>query len=129
MMKETILYIYPEKSTFIQKDINFLSRRYDVVTPGHDWKVKRETPLNFLRQLVFLCRHMRSARAVFVMFGGYWSFLPALLGKITGTACLYNPGRNRLCLLPFARVREPEETCDENIYKVVFSALQGTASG
>jgi glycosyltransferase involved in cell wall biosynthesis len=85
MMKETILYIYPENSTFIQKDIDFLSRRYVVVTPGHDWKVKSETPLNFIRQLVFLCRHMRSAQAVFVMFGGYWSFLPALFGKITGT--------------------------------------------
>ena len=110
MMKETILYIYPEKSTFIQKDINFLSRRYDVVTPGHDWKVKRETPLNFLKQMVFLCKHLRSAKAVFVMFGGYWSFLPALFGKITGTPVYIIPGGTDCVSFPslgYGSLRKP----------------------
>lgn len=103
MMKGTILYIYPEFSTFIQKDIGFLSRRYNVLTPGHDWKVKRATPLNFLKQLVFLSRHMRKASAVFVMFGGYWSFLPALMGKITATPVYIIPGGTDCVSFPSLR--------------------------
>lgn len=109
-MKETILYIYPETSTFIQKDISFLSRRYNVVTSGHNWKVKLETPLNFLKQLVFLCKHIRNAKAVFVMFGGYWSFLPALLGKFTGTRVYIIPGGTDCVSFPslgYGSLRKP----------------------
>lgn len=109
-MKETILYIYPEQSTFIQKDISFLSRRYKVVTPGHNWKIKRETPLNFVKQLLFLSKHLRKARAVFVMFGGYWSFLPALLGKFTGTPVYIIPGGTDCVSFPtlgYGSLRKP----------------------
>ena len=91
-MKEKIIYIHPQKSSFTEKDINILSGSYSVVTPGHNWSVKRMTPLNFLRQFCFLARHLHAARAVFVMFGGYWSFLPALLGKITRTPVYIIPG-------------------------------------
>jgi glycosyltransferase involved in cell wall biosynthesis len=102
-MKEKILYIYPEKSSFIQKDIKFLSGKYEIITPGHDWKNKNSTPLNFLKQFFFLCRYFPSSKAVFVMFGGYWSFLPALFGKIArkpvyiipgGTDCVSFPSLN-----------------------------------
>lgn len=102
-MKEKILYIYPEKSSFILKDIKFLSRNYELITPGHDWKNKYSTPLNFLKQFVFLCLYFPTSKAVFVMFGGYWSFLPALFGKIFrkpvyiipgGTDCVSFPSLN-----------------------------------
>ena len=83
-MKKTILYIYPAYSTFIEKDIRFLSKRYVVKTPQHDWKNKSLVPLNFVRQLLFLLRNLPSCKAIIVMFGGYWSFLPALLGKVFG---------------------------------------------
>ena len=110
MMKETLLYIYPEYSTFIQKDISFLSGKYNVITPGHDWKVKGETPLNFVKQMVFLFRHMRNAKAVFVMFGGYWSFLPALLGKITAKPVYIIPGGTDCVSFPslgYGSLRKP----------------------
>lgn len=103
MMKEKILYIFPEYSAFIAKDVDFLSRRYKVVTPSHNWTRKLETPLNFIRQFVFLSRHLKDSKAVFVMFGGYWSLLPALAGRISekpvyiipgGTDCVSFPSLN-----------------------------------
>ncbi|MCB0801406.1 MAG: hypothetical protein KDB91_12960, partial [Bacteroidales bacterium] len=109
-MREKILYIYPDCSTFIQKDIAFLSRKYEVVTPGHTWSNKNRTPLNFFIQLLFLSRHMLSCRAVFVMFGGYWSFLPALFGKITGKSVYIIPGGTDCVSFPslnYGSLRKP----------------------
>ncbi len=109
-MKEKILYIYPEPSTFIQKDITFLSRKFEVIVPGHAWKSKPETPLNFLKQFVFLSRHLQGSKAVFVMFGGYWSFLPALAGKITGKPVYIIPGGTDCVSFPsmkYGSLRKP----------------------
>jgi glycosyltransferase involved in cell wall biosynthesis len=109
-MREKILYISPDSSTFIQKDITFLSGRYEVVTPSHDWKTKSETPLNFLKQFVFLCRHLGGSRAVFVMFGGYWSFLPALMGKLFRIPVYIIPGGTDCVSFPslkYGSLRKP----------------------
>lgn len=109
-MKERILYIFPENSAFIRKDIAFLSRRYDVITPSHNWKAKGVTPLNFLKQFAFLCRHLGRSRAVFVMFGGYWSFLPALLGKILRIPVYIIPGGTDCVSFPslkYGSLRKP----------------------
>ncbi|MDX9772344.1 MAG: glycosyltransferase family 4 protein [Bacteroidales bacterium] len=109
-MKEKILYIYPEDSAFIRKDISFLSERYRVVTPGHDWKRKSMTPINFLKQLLFLFRHLHGTRALFIMFGGYWSLLPALLGRITGTPVYIIPGGTDCVSFPslnYGSLRKP----------------------
>lgn len=109
-MKKRILYIYPESSTFIRKDIGFLSRHYRVITPGHDWKNKSLTPLNFLKQFLFLCRNLPGSKAVFVMFGGYWSFLPALAGKITRIHVYIIPGGTDCVSFPsmgYGSLRKP----------------------
>lgn len=107
---QKVLYLYPEKSSFILKDTGFLSRHYRVITPGHDWKKKSRTPLNFLKQLLFLSRHLPGSKAVFVMFGGYWSFLPALAGKITGIPVYIIPGGTDCVSFPslgYGSLRKP----------------------
>ncbi len=109
-MKEKILYISPEPSAFVRKDITFLSGRYEVIVPGHTWSSKPETPLNFLRQLVFLARHLQHAKAILVMFGGYWSFLPSLAGKITGKPVYIIPGGTDCVSFPsnkYGSLRKP----------------------
>ena len=109
-MDGKILYIYPERSAFIEKDLAFLSRSYTVVTPAHDWKSKVMTPLNFLKQLVFLFRNLSGTRAVFVMFGGYWSLLPALAGKISSTPVYIIPGGTDCVSFPslgYGSLRKP----------------------
>lgn len=102
-MKEKIVYIYPEYSSFIEKDINFLSKKYEVIVPNHTWKAKTETPINFLKQSLFLIRNLNRCVAVFVMFGGYWSFLPALFGKITGKPVYIIPGGTDCVSFPLYR--------------------------
>jgi len=107
---EKILYIYPEDSTFTGKDIRFLSKRFEVRTPAHNWRSKAATPLNFFRQFLFLSRHLRGAVAVFVMFGGYWSLLPALAGKITGLPVYIIPGGTDCVSFPslnYGSLRKP----------------------
>ncbi|HCM60110.1 MAG TPA: hypothetical protein DIS74_07025 [Bacteroidales bacterium] len=109
-MNGKILYIYPERSAFIEKDLTFLSRSYTVVTPCHDWKSKGMTPLNFLKQLIFLYRNLRGTRAIFVMFGGYWSLLPAIAGKITRTPVYIIPGGTDCVSFPslsYGSLRKP----------------------
>lgn len=109
-MKDKILYIYPEYSAFIKKDIGFLSLNYRVVTPSHGWTNKWETPLNFIRQFIFLSRHLKGSLAVFVMFGGYWSFLPALAGKISSIPIYIIPGGTDCVSFPslkYGSLRKP----------------------
>lgn len=102
-MNETLIYIYPSRSSFIDKDISFLSNTYNVISPSHTWNNKKWTPLRFIQQFVFLVRYLPRSKAIIVMFGGYWSFLPALLGKLFrrsvfiilgGTDCVSFPSLN-----------------------------------
>ncbi len=81
-MKERLIYISPGETSFTRKDIDFLSKRYHVETTHQPWSDNSKIFLNFWRQFIFLLKMMPESAAVFVMFGGYWSFLPALLGKM-----------------------------------------------
>jgi len=109
-MRGKILYIYPEDSTFTGKDIRFLSKRFEVRTPAHNWRSKVATPLNFFRQFLFLSRHLKGSVVVFVMFGGYWSLLPALAGKVTGIPIYIIPGGTDCVSFPslnYGSLRKP----------------------
>jgi glycosyltransferase involved in cell wall biosynthesis len=81
-MKERLLYISPDETSFTRKDIDFLSKRYEVLKIQQKWSIKGRIIFNFLRQFFFLLRVMPKSAATIVMFGGYWAFLPALLGKV-----------------------------------------------
>lgn len=109
-MKQKIIYIYPENAEFIRKDIRFLEKHYKVVTPAFDWSRKSRTPLNFMKQFAFLCRHLRGSLAIFIMFGGYWSLLPALAGRITRTPVYIIPGGTDCVSFPslgYGSLRKP----------------------
>lgn len=82
--KHKVYYIYPAFSTFVAKDIAILEERYQVITPGFSWDSKWLLPVNLIRQFFFLLVNQFRVTCGFVMFGGYWSFLPALMGKLTG---------------------------------------------
>ncbi|MBK9254203.1 MAG: glycosyltransferase family 4 protein [Saprospiraceae bacterium] len=102
-MKQIIIYIYPSLSTFIVKDIELLSKEFFVISPNHNWSIKLFTPLRFFQQLFFLIKHTPSCLNIFVMFGGYWSILPVLVGRfynkpvyiiLGGTDCVSFPSIN-----------------------------------
>ncbi len=82
--KNTILYIAPSLSSFIKSDIALLSSRYPVFVNTYAWNKKYWVPFYLLHQIFFLLKHIRSTRKIFVSFGGYWSFFPALAGRLAG---------------------------------------------
>ncbi len=98
--KNKILYIAPSLSSFVKSDIALLSKRYPVVVNTYAWHKKWMAPFYLLHQFFFLLINIRSTKRIFVSFGGYWSFLPALMGKparvevyviLNGTDCAAIP--------------------------------------
>jgi glycosyltransferase involved in cell wall biosynthesis len=79
-----LIYLYPDTAAFIRKDVEILSRHFEVLSFELNWKKNSQIPINLLKQAIFLLRHLKRSEAVFVMFGGYWSLFPSLLGKLFG---------------------------------------------
>lgn len=81
--KNKILYIAPSLSSFVKNDIAVLSKHFHVVTNTYAWNKKYLTPFYLLHQIYFLLKNISSTKKIIVSFGGYWSFFPALAGKVT----------------------------------------------
>lgn len=82
MDKPTVVYVAPKSSTFVLKDLCHLSLKYDL---RHQVFISEGGFAHFgslIRQLGFLIFVIPKSSAIFVMFGGYHSFLPALFGRI-----------------------------------------------
>ncbi|TNE71900.1 glycosyltransferase [bacterium] len=81
-MKHSIAFFYPHRSSFVNKDIQIFEKFGTVFTPEFPWLKKAYLPINLLRQLFFLIQHRNQLDAIMIMFGGYWSFFPTLIGKV-----------------------------------------------
>ncbi len=81
--KNKILYVTPSLSSFVKSDIALLSKQFPVLVNTYNWNKKWLTPAYLVHQVFFLLKHIQTTRRIFVSFGGYWSFLPALMGKVT----------------------------------------------
>jgi glycosyltransferase involved in cell wall biosynthesis len=110
MRRRRIIYIAPNMSSFVRKDITFLSETSSVLAPEYDWTNKFLVPISLLRQLFFLLWQVPRSKVTFVMFGGYWSLLPALVGRLLrkpvyiiagGTDCVSFPS------LGYGSLRKP----------------------
>lgn len=81
--KPTLTYFYPHASTFILRDINLLSKDYQVQPYEFSVRTKWKVPFEFLKQLFFLI--FKAKGSFFVChFAGYASLLPVLFGRIIG---------------------------------------------
>jgi glycosyltransferase involved in cell wall biosynthesis len=80
--KNKILYIAPSLSSFVRNDVAVLSKYFHVVTNTYAWNKKYLTPFYLLHQIYFLLKNIRSTKKIIVSFAGYWSFFPALAGKL-----------------------------------------------
>lgn len=83
-MKKGLLFVYPHPATFINLDIKILSEDFEVETNTYNWRNKNLTPLFLIKQFFYLLFNTYRFQVIVVSFGGYWSFLPALFGKIFG---------------------------------------------
>lgn len=85
--KPYIIYEYPDKASFVKKDIELLSERYEVLSQENSWRKKTLTPFLMIRQVMFYLKFIRRVKAVFVMFGGYWALVPTLISRIFNKPC------------------------------------------
>lgn len=78
-----IVYIYPKKWTFIEKDLVLLSKKHTVVSAGFEVKNKALLPFYFIKQFFFLLHYIFKADRIVCHFAGFSSLLPAIFAKLT----------------------------------------------
>jgi len=83
-MKDQLIYVYPRDSTFVQKDKELLSQVFLVKSPPTGWHSTTKIPWLFLQHVAFFFKNARKSKAIIVMFGGYWSIIPAICSHLTG---------------------------------------------
>ncbi|MBL7965023.1 MAG: glycosyltransferase family 4 protein [Flavobacteriales bacterium] len=80
-MTRRILYIYPKRSAFIDRDLALLAQGYRIddheLFKGPPWLL----PWWLLMQFLFLIRHTSWKKDVICHFAGYHSVLPSLFSK------------------------------------------------
>jgi glycosyltransferase involved in cell wall biosynthesis len=86
-LKKALIF-YVVRSTFVKKDIEILSARFSVSEFDFFSAKKTGFFLIFLKQFLFLLKHIWGADLIVVEFASYQSFLPALFGKLFGKPCL-----------------------------------------
>ena len=80
--KKQLLFVAPYFTSFISKDIDILESKYKVVKNVLNWRNKKFAPILLLYQTLILLIKLWQVKVVVVEFGGYWSLMPSLLGKI-----------------------------------------------
>lgn len=114
MKKPKLIYIYPSRSSFINSDIEFLSKHFEVKIQNLQWQNPKKLLLNWTFQKLFLLKNIWNAKAIVISFAGYFSLIPIVFGSISGkktvlilngTDCVsfpkYNYGSLRKPLLRF----------------------------
>jgi len=105
-MKRNIIYIHVGLSSFVKKDIEILKGAYDLKLFYFNLSSKKNLPLSFLRQLIFLIKTVFYSNTIVIQFAGYQSFLPVIFSKITkkkviiilgGTDCVGFPSIHYGC--------------------------------
>lgn len=76
-----VIFVYPEKASFINLDIRILSEKYKVIENTYNWKNKIAIPFTLIKQFFFLLKNIKSCEHIIISFGGHWSLLPVLMGK------------------------------------------------
>ena len=94
--RPTLLYCFPKRSTFIDRDISLLGQRYRVVqhelVTGPSWQL----PFRLLHQFAWLIRHKAWRHSTICHFSGYHAVLPTLLSHrcfiiLAGSDCASIP--------------------------------------
>lgn len=92
MKGELICYHTPSLSSFVRKDIAILEKHFVVKVFIFKAIPKWKIFLQLIRQKLFILKNVHRCKYQIVQFGGYHSFLPALLGKIFNQKCIIVAG-------------------------------------
>lgn len=104
MKKERLLYISSGSPTFVVKDVLMLSEKYEVKHWKANWFLSNwMIPFRMVWQFFQLIFTANKYKAIIVMFGGYWSLIPSMVGRwqrvkviiiAGGTDCVSYPSIN-----------------------------------
>ena len=100
--RKKVLLIIPFNNQFIQKDIDFLESEFSLTISNQNWKIKPLVPLFLIYQLFQMIIKVPGTDKVVIQFGGFWSLLPSIVGRIfkkpvaiiCGTDCGQIPNLN-----------------------------------
>lgn len=101
-MRPKLLYIYPSRSTFVIKDLKSLSLEYDVEEMMFAPKAKWTLPFELIMQAVKMISK-REYRHIVCQFGGYHTFVPAVLKRLFGKKLIIIVGGFDAVALPHIR--------------------------
>lgn len=85
--KDKILFIYKTPSSFVLKDKEILENHFRVVSFSFNPKKKFLTPLELLKEKIFLLLNIWSAKSIVCEFADYHTILPVLFGKLLNKPC------------------------------------------
>jgi glycosyltransferase involved in cell wall biosynthesis len=88
MKKKKLLYFYPNRTTFIDRDVVLLSPHYEVKTFNLKQGNKVLLIPMLFKQLLFILINIHSTNVFMCHFAGYSSFLPAIIAKMFSKSCL-----------------------------------------
>ena len=80
--KQKIVFVAPFLNSFIKNDLDLLSQEFTIITNTYRWDKKIATPLFLIHQFFFFLLRTPSVSSIVIQFGGYWSLIPTLFGKL-----------------------------------------------
>ncbi len=81
-MNKGLLYIFPQLSSFVRKDLSFFEKEYTVKTSLFHVKNKAFLPIYLLFNIVLFPFKSFGKKRVIAQFGGYHTVAPAIWSKI-----------------------------------------------
>lgn len=102
-MKKRVIYIFPNISSFVRKDIEILGSQFEVITFQFGISHKWLTPWFLIREWLFLLSFIPRSHFIIIQFGGYHSLIPVLFARLFkissaivlgGTDCVSFPSIN-----------------------------------
>lgn len=98
--KAKILFIYPELRSFVKKDIELLSKHYDVTAMKSHSSNKLVMLLIQITHALFYLFRIRKFNTVVIFFAGNHSYFPTLIAKAMGVPSLIIVGGTDAANMP-----------------------------
>ncbi len=98
--KPKILFIYPKLRSFVKKDIELLSDKYDVVPYKSYHQNKLILLFVLLKDVLYYILNMHRFKAVVIFFAGHHSFFPSIISKLFGVKSLIIVGGTDAANMP-----------------------------
>ena len=92
VLKPTVLYICHSITPFTKIDTLILGQRFNVIV--HEFKINGAwtIPILWIKQKIFLWKHIKKSNLIFCMFAGYHTIIPVLFAKMFHKPCIIVAG-------------------------------------